>query len=191
MGRIRAIVVLILALGLGAPACSTFTVQHPVGQPVSDEVGKKVEGVWRRADTEGREVDYYYLKYLPNGEIRVACVEWKESEKKFQLSELHGLLTSYEGALYLHLLEPQGEQDTAPEYHWFLVEPQGNRSIVLWVPRPDTFGEAVERGELAGQIRRGGPGMIAATKPELEEFLKDHKTADLFVLEKPLVLIRP
>lgn len=190
MGYIRATAVFIMALSLAATACSTLTVQQPVGEPVPDEVGKTVEGRWG-SDFKGESsCKYVYVKYLTDGAIRVAWMEWKEDEKKFALIQYTGLLTTYEGALYLHLRAPEIEQEGAPEYLWFRVGPRESDTIVLWLPRIPAFAEAVKRGELAGQMITDS-ARITASKTELEAFLKERNPVDLFLLEEPRVLIRP
>ncbi len=189
MGHIRATVVLIMALGLGVTACSTLTVQHPVGEPVPDEVGKTVEGWWGSHSKEKSPGEDIHVKYLTDGAIRLAWVEWKEKEKKFRLNELTGLLTRYEGGLYLHLREPETQQEAASAYLWFRVRPRESDTIVLWLPRVPAFAEAVKRGELAGQTIKNDE-RITASKAELEAFLKGHNPADLFRLEEPMVFIR-
>ncbi len=189
MGYIRATAVFIMALSLAATACSTLTVQQPVGEPVPDEVGKTVEGRWG-SDFKGESsCKYVYVKYLTDGAIRLAWVEWVEVSKKFRLIELTGLLTRYEGGLYLHLREPERQQEAASAYLFFRLRPPEGDTIVLWLPRIPAFAEAVKRGELAGhamnEVER-----ITASKAELEAFLKGQNPADLFRLEEPLVFNR-
>lgn len=189
MGRIQAPAVLIIALGLAVTACSTLTVHYPVGEPVPDEVGKTVEGLWA-SNSNGESSGWpLYVKYLTDRAIQLAWVEWEEKEKKFRLKELMGLLTRYEGGLYLHLRESETQQEAAPAYLWFRVRPRESDTIVLWPPRIPAFAEAVKRGELAGQTIKNEQ-RITASKAELEAFLKGHNPADLFKLEEPMIFIR-
>ncbi len=190
MRRIPVTGLLLFAVGIMVSACSAMTIRYPVGEPVPDTVGKTVEGSWGWSSKGESPGEYFVVKYLTDGAIRVAWMEWKEDEKKFALIQYTGLLTTYEGALYLHLRAPEIEQEGAPEYLWFRVGPRESDTIVLWLPRIPAFAEAVKRGELAGQMITDS-ARITASKTELEAFLKERNPVDLFLLEEPRVLIRP
>lgn len=139
MRRIPVTGLLLFAVGIMVSACSVVTIRHPVGEPVPDEVGKTVEGRWG-SDFKGESsCKYVYVKYLTDGAIRLAWVEWVEVSKKFRLIELTGLLTRYEGGLYLHLREPERQQEAASAYLWFRLRPPEGDTIVLWLPRIPAF----------------------------------------------------
>jgi hypothetical protein len=176
---------LILALGIALAACDTVSIQYAVGEPASDEVGKQLEGWWTHGDGA------LAVKYLTEGSLRIATVEWEKG--KFQLRESTALLTTYENSLYLNLRPPESQPETPPEYLWFRLMRRGDGVVLLWAPRGDSFTNAVRRGELAGEAVKEDlwtTVRLAASKAELEAFLKSRNPGDLFKLEEPLVFIR-
>ncbi len=185
MRRLSVSGLLILALGFALPACTAVSTRYAVGEPVSEEVGKQLEGWW----THGGGA--FAVKYLTGGSIRIATVEWEKGQ--FHLHECPALLSTYENSLYLNLVPPEVRPETPPEYFFFRLMSRDGGIVLLWVPRVDSFTNAVRSGELAGEVvhESGGTTVrLAASKAELEAFLKSRNPGDLFRLEGPLVFIR-
>ncbi len=184
MRRFSVTGLLILALGIVLQACAGVIIPYPVGEPVSDEVGKQLEGWWTGDD------EAYAVSYLAAGAIRITGIS--EEGGEVYHDELTALLTTYENALYLNVRLAGPEPDASPEYLLFRVKPGGGRVLVLWVPRIGTFADAVRSGELAGEVIQS-PDVkkvtIAASKAELQAFLKSRTPGDLFELEEPLVFV--
>jgi hypothetical protein len=190
MKRIAVAGLLALALGIMLSACSIVTIRHPVGEPVSDDVGKEVEGLWSLESGEDPDdpyAHYCYVKYLKDGAFRVAQLLWEE--EKFRLYEWTGLLTKHDKALYLNVRANETKTEAPPAYYVLRMQGGSSRIMVLWVPRFSAFADAVQSGQLAGQQTKDEV-TITASKADLEAFLKARSAGDLFMLEVPLVLVR-
>ncbi len=186
MRRLTVTWLLFLALGIVMSACAIVTVQYPVGEPVSDEVGKWAEGWWINDNHS------YVVTYLTQGSLRIAEVI-EEGGQPQLLEWPPALLTEYENVLYLNLRRDNPTADALPEYGFFRVRRQGDRVVVLWTPRREPFANAIRNGELAGEDIRAGDGpsvRLTASKEEMEAFLKGRKPGELFELEEPVVYIR-
>ena len=190
MARIPVTGLLVLILGMVLAACSAVIIQHPAGEPVSNDVGKQVGGWWvARGEKEG-EVQCFLVQPLADGAIRVATLELNPKSSKPEVQELAGLLTEFEGAIYLNLVSGETAPGQSPRYFLLRMHRVEGPAIVLWRARVSAFADAVGKGELAG-VTEGEEVKIAASKAELGAFLKSHKPEQVFVIEEPLVFKRP
>ena len=72
---LAAAALLVLTLGMMLPACSVVLIQHPVGEPVSNEVGKQMEGWWVIHGEKDDEIQCVLVQSLKDGRIRVVIAD--------------------------------------------------------------------------------------------------------------------
>ena len=190
MGRIPMVGLLVLTLGMVLPACSAVLIQHPAGEPVSKEVGKQVEGWWVAHGKNNDEIQCVLVQSLTDGAIRVGMLELDSSSNKFKLEEWPGLLTQFEGAMYLNVVSEEPKPGESPRYFLLRVRLEDGPAMLVWWSRVSAFEEAVKNGELTGETGRSDV-RITATKAELEAYLKSHTPAQVFLSEEPMVFKRP
>ena len=190
MGRTPVTGLLVLILGMVLPACSAVIIQHPAGEPVSNEVGKQVEGWWVAHGEKDGEVQCFLVQSLADGAIRVATLELNRNSSKPEVQELTGLLTEFEGVMYLNLASGEPEPGQSPRYFLLRMHRQDGPAMVLWRARVSAFADAVGSGELTGETEREEV-RITASKAELGAYLKSHKPEHVFVIEEPMVFKRP
>ena len=190
MGRIPVTGLLVLTLGIMLPACAQVIIQHPVGEPVSNDLGEQVEGWWVVHGEKDGELQCFLVRHLTNGAIRVATLELDSNSMKIQPQEWAGLLTHLEGAMYLNLLIEEPKPGVPPEYFLLRVNLEDGPAMLVWYAGDSVFADAVRNGELAGTVG-GNTVRITASKEEIEEFLVSHEPPHILFSEEPMVFKRP
>jgi hypothetical protein len=162
--------------------CSSVTTLHPVGKPIEDEHGKTVDGTWQFED------QVYHAKYIGEGKIRFAQVEW--NGERFELSEHTALLMLHQDAGYLHVMHE--DDDTPPRYAFFRCIGDED-SILLLQPNYEAFRKAVDSGQLTGEVEKDDNQKevhLTATKEQFDAFIDKAKAGEQFDLDTVMSLRR-
>ena len=171
---------------LGITGCSSVTSLHPVGTPVAAEQGKKLDGAWLTDD------NVFYLKYLANGKLRIAGVEWKDDQ--FKLHTMEGFFGQDDGIYYLSV-KNDGKDQSPPTYTFVRLAMPNKRTLVVFPPHVEAFQKAVQSGHLTGEVD-GEEGdsdasvRLQGSKKQVDDFIDGNKAGEQFDLDSPLVLKR-
>lgn len=173
---------LLVALLIAAAGCSEVTSTEKLGEArIANDGGKvKFDGVW--VAREGA----FVMKSLPNGELRLATVDWLDGH--FKVQEHTAFLTENQGVLYVNLSRTDSNHESR-YYVFCAMLRHDDKSLILLPPRADGFRTAIERSLLKGRINDGNIA-IQSSKKELDAVVTAARFAELFDLQKPLVLHR-
>ena len=186
--------VALLIIGNILFACDVVTLEHPIGVPIVEDLGGKLDGVWYG----GEDISVLYVKYKSNGILQIAGVEWNEG--KFALRDTMCLLTVLDGVSYINLpinfpATDSTDQTTGYVFarytlteQWF----QDYHYLVLYYPKTEFFKEAVKNGNLKGKIisNYGDWIDIEDVKENVDEFIENHAAQEMFDFSKITVLKR-
>lgn len=179
----RAFLVLTAMVCLPLTACTYVATKEPLGTPITEKLGAKIEGKWITAD------GVVFVKYLKEGRVRVAGVS--EEKGEFKLNQHMLVVTQMDDTLYTHFAMP--DKGTPEKYSLGRLTTVGDgQSMVLHGPRFSVFKKAVESGQLKGEVEDGEnvKGATITDKAALEKFLKEHAASELFNIDQPLILTR-
>ncbi|MDG2055074.1 MAG: hypothetical protein P8J86_10240 [Phycisphaerales bacterium] len=177
----------IMALYLGA--CSSVVFKQPVGNAVEDEEQvQKLAGVWSTGPSE----EVIFVQPLESGNIVIGGLSWKADQKKFVVKQATGVVTELDGDYYINLLD---SEDPKVKDKYFVIRAKTSESkghhLVLFPLDYTTFKQAVENGNLEGDISSGGGNSVTLTgsKNQIDDFMKqqmNHK----FDLDDTIVVER-
>ncbi len=170
---------------LGVVGCSSVVSIHPLGEPVSANRAKRLEGVWLTS-----EGDPCHLRHLDKNELRLGWVQWEE--KKFKMAELSVFVTTDDGQQYLNVFAKEVEQDEG-HYSIFRLVNDDKNLMVLTLPNVDVFEKAVNDGELAGKVekkRNTKHVTLNSSKQEIDDFVHPDQVAQQFEIDPSLILRR-
>lgn len=191
--RLSFMVALLLMVG-----CKSVSTAAITGTP-SVNVAQAIQGLWKFNDT------ILLAKALDNGQLMFGRVDWKKEQ--WQVGQRIVTVTDA-GDHKLFFLgtskPPEGQDENTPltdqpdEKYMFLKllfigkEPD---TLIAYVPDADTFAKAIAAGKLKGDIEKDSKGSVQkvalnASSEELEKFIKDTPTHELFLMQSPMVLER-
>jgi hypothetical protein len=186
-----------------ASGCVTTT--EPIGQPLEKPPDPPLNGTWRLGDGE-----VVHLHYAGDGKLRLAKPYWDDG--RFKIEERTWLLTRNDDALYVHWRGASPEASENESYLFFRAIRPDPETLVLFMPKPQAFDEAVRSGALAGKRKRfievtAKPDQDPATQPgtmqsetgffnvalqassrELSKFTEEGTLDEQFNLDRGLVL---
>ena len=165
--------------------CSSVVSTHPLGEPVTADEAKKLEGVWLTS-----EGDPCQLRHLDKNELRVCWVDWEE--KQFKLVELPVFMTDDDGQQYLNVFAKE-DDEAEGRYIFFRLMNEEKNLMLLNLANADAFEKAVKEGTLAGTIkkkRHSTDVTLTATKEEFDDFVHPDRVAEQFEIDPSLVLRR-
>jgi hypothetical protein len=182
--RSRCVLLLMTALLCG---CSTVSSKVQVGNPAFAEDAQKLAGIWMTPDG-----DPFHVRHIKDNELRVASVEWNKKESRFELEEVTAFLTEDDDRRFINLIDPDSNEKS-PTFMFMRVTDLTDTSLVVILPRVDTFEKAVEDGVLLGEVEEKQNSKevhLEATKDQLNAFVDPAKLGDQFNAESALALHR-
>ena len=195
ISRSRFLGLCIVFISFIVQGCCYVSSKQPVGQPLDSDLSEQCDGAWL---TDEGEV--CYMKYVQNGQLHLAGVEWHE--EKFNFEEETLLLTACGERIFVNYSTEDKKKETQ-EYIFLGCSFSEKDKITGWEPRIETFVEAVEQGELKGKIINSS----SKAKDTLQEksrrsvildedsrvlcdFISTKSDSELFYLDKPIVYNR-
>ncbi len=179
-----------------APACSVVQTTFLVGDPITEDLSEAIDGVWAASEKE-----VYHVKFAGGGRVDIAKVKW--SDDGFEVEQANAWMTSLNDVNYLLLQDPDGPDaddedvggDESPPNVYMLTRYvfAQDDSIVLYAPQHEVFSQAVEDGQLEGEIESAEYSKnvtIRGDRAALEAFLTAEDFAKQFHVDKPIVLRR-
>ena len=180
MIKLTALILCFLILPLYLTACSSVTSKNIIGERIQGNLSDQFDGIWE----EDNEIAY--MKYLNEGELRIAGVEWKEN--KFDLQELTIILTKCGDREFVNVLDPiiEEKSDLLFACYSFITE----KTLAVWEPKVDAFEKAVREGKIKGKISKDKSSTtvsINESNESLCDFIKKRAIGELFDLEDPRI----
>ncbi len=171
-----------IILAVYVTGCSTVHSKYIVGEPIQDDLSEKFDGLWEF------DRDICYMKYTKNGELRIAGVEWKETN--FKLEEMTVILTKCGEKNFVNLLDLEISEKKDSDYLFAYYSFISENSIAVWKPKVDAFEKAINNGEIRGEIikeKHSTSINITEHKESLCNFIKTKDMGELFDLENPTI----
>jgi hypothetical protein len=156
--------------------CDSVTIDRPIGDRVDSHKLNSVIGKWY--DDENKIVEFQVTKI---GELVGAYVAWDESTQRFDLKSSVLNVRKTEDAIYLFVTDKD-------KTGFLRIEFEGDDQILLSLPDPTKFRDAVIAGTLTGEIV-SSPGekmeVKIKTDKKTQSFLTSRECRDYF--EKPIL----
>ena len=135
MSKLNALILCFLILPFHLTACSSVTSKNIIGERIQGNLSDQFDGIWE----EDNEIAY--MKYLKEGELRIAGVEWQEN--KFKLQELTIILTKCGDREFVNVLDPiiEEKNDLLFACYSFITK----KTLAVWEPKVDAFEKAAEK----------------------------------------------
>lgn len=173
---------LLLCISTG---CDTVSLTHPIGEPASSAELKKLQGTWIDQDRGTLEV-----RISKSGELILGGLDWDNKTGKFKAINFK-LLATRAGKLRFMCMtsadEPNEDKSSEDGYPFFMYEHADENTIHLYFPNTSRFQQAVESGELDGDIKKARKSIsvhLTATSEELEAFMEKVDAKKYFEKEK-------
>lgn len=185
MGTAR--LISIVALTIILCACDAVTVKHPIGAPIVEDLSPELDGVWQG----GEENTVFYVKYKSNGVLQLAHVGWRHD--KFVFRDTTCLLTTLAGQSFINFSAATPSNGDA--YFFAMYTLAGDDYLLLYYPKTGVFKEAIKNGQLHGKMTaRYSDNLSIAEiddgKEKVDNFIKNHKTQEIFDFSRIDVLKR-
>ena len=185
------------------PGCKSIITEQYIGEPIAAQDAQELQGVWKM------EKDVIHVKLIENGMLVAAGVEWKND--KFEVNEIRLLITEHGDARFLFAVnvddddehadddgddEGEGKDDDADndEQEWLIcgmVIRSDNDVFVLAGPKFDRFKEALEAGDIKGELEENGNTLeIESDKAALDALFTEDNLHEFFDMSKPMVITR-
>jgi len=175
---------LLACLCAALAACDSVDTQHMIGEPTQDDLSTDLSGVWRPAG-DGEEKDRMQVSWEGQGVVMVKASDPKPGDED---KTLRVVLTQPGEHLIAHVREA-GEGGP-----WGFAAVRVKRGVmVVWPARVGVFEEAVEKGDLKGNVKRGDHTTavhITASQQDVTRFVASRELWDLFQVEQPVVMVR-
>lgn len=179
------VIIWFLLLLFHLTGCSVVSSKYTIGERIQEDVSEQFDGVWDFDDS------ICYVKYLKNGELRLAGIEWKE--KNFKLEEMTVILTKCGERNFINFrdLEILGENDS--DYLFGCYCSITENLLTVWAPKINAFEEAINSEKIKGKITKGKHSTTIHIKEPQEslcDFIKNNDISKLFDLENPAIYKR-
>jgi hypothetical protein len=135
---------LFLVAAILSSGCSTVTVKQPLGERLSAEELKSLEGVL--AGPDGRPIEAHAL---PNGQLAFASVSWDNDEQRFKMETGQILLTRADSLIFVAIPNDSGDR-----YTLALCKLQDKDTVSFYTPAVDAFEKCVADHELEGTVKQ-------------------------------------
>ncbi len=176
---------LLLVLLVATAGCSAVTISQPLPLTEKPADQARLEGIWSMSDDEP-----VYLRFASNGVAQLAGVEWDEDENAFHLERCELIFSDGEHARFLSLrCFEDGAWEEEYSFLRYVVTSDGD--LVLWLPSPDAFKEAIAEGRLKGVVSQGKQSTSVTVTDDpavLLALIDDPKRTDLFDYTEPMVV---
>lgn len=183
-------------VAFGVAGCDSAGSVHPVGRVSDRDLAATMDGVWVQAEAEPKRS--IHLRYLGDGDLAVAGVEWEDDEAAFKLQSFKARLLEDDGVLYFNVrpmdVEPKDEPtDEDRLYHFARLAVMEDGGLQLAGPNVPAFAAAVEAGTLDGTVKRGEHTtevVIRSDAATLNAFIDPAKADAQFDMDKAQTLKR-
>jgi hypothetical protein len=187
---------LLAALLLPLAARDQLVIRQPIGEPVTEDLSSKLNGVWRSANgnlSPGEDV--YRVRWRGEGRLKVAETNPDKDEKPETQTVLVTKLKrkGEPDERFAHFPRRRTEDDGAEQKRWTFARITIAQAVVLLaIPRFEVFAEAVQSGELAGRVKSGDGDTVdlKGDAEALNQFIASRPVQDLFMVEQPIIFRR-
>ena len=169
--------------------CSNVYSKHPVGVVIEDDMSDEFDGVWRIDN------DIYYTKYIANGGLRIAALDWVKGNFKFQ--EMDSILTKCDKRNFINLQPLNKDVNNSEEkdsfYGFFYYSLIAEDTVAVWTPTSSVFEEAIVNKEIKGKIEKAMNLAVISIDESSESicnYIKGNDVSKLFDLEDPMIFHR-
>jgi hypothetical protein len=164
--------------------CSSVTTVQPLPWKIEPADQDKFEGTWLLGGGA------LQIRFAETGVARFAGLDWEDGQ--FQLER--GEMTICHGE-ELDFLSVRTEEGGAWMDRYYLVQYRftDEGDLVLWLPNPEAFAEAIAHGRLEGTVEGGDccPDATITSQPDtLLELIDDADDRELFDYREPMILRR-
>lgn len=171
-------------IALVSLGCSSVTTVDPLPWKTEPTDQERFEGTWLIGDGA------LQIRFAETGVARFAGLDWQDG--RFQLEQ--GEMTICHGE-ELDFLSVHAQEDGAWMDGYYLVQYRftDDGDLVLWLPDPEAFADAVTEGRLEGTVEGEGccKDVIVTSPPaELLELIDDADDLELFDYREPMILRR-
>ena len=172
----------VIGATLMAVGCSSVTTVEPLPWKVEAADRMRFEGTWLVGD------DALQIRFTETGVARFAGLDWEGG--RFQLEQ--GEMTICRGD-ELDFLSVRTQEDGAWMDGYYLVQYRftDEGDLVLWLPNPEAFAEAITAGRLEGTLEGEGccPDVTITSPSEaLLGLIDDADDRELFDYREPMIL---
>jgi hypothetical protein len=182
----KIVLILLMGLALSMVGCSSVSSKFLIGEPVTDDLRQKFDGVWDFGDE-----NIGHIKYLGNGRLRIAGGEWKEN--RFDLEEMDVILTKCGNKQFVNFHDQEEVNENESDYLFGYCAFIGDDYFLVWLPKTDAFEKAVNDGKIKGKVvkEKSSKSIYLEETPEkICRFLQSQPVELLFDLEDPMIYRR-
>ncbi|RPI77110.1 MAG: hypothetical protein EHM45_10375 [Desulfobacteraceae bacterium] len=182
----RIVLMLFAGAALILAGCSAVGTKNPVGTPVQEDLSAQFDGLWDFGDE-----NVGYVKYMGNGQLRIAGLEWKDNH--FKLTEMNGTLTECGNNRFINIQDEDSDSNKELDYLFGYYKFVDDIYLTIWLPKKEVFEQAIIKGLLKGKVtsdKYGTSVFLTDSSENICLFLKKHKIEELFKLEDPMIYRR-
>lgn len=182
----KSILILLIGLAITLGGCSSVSSKHLIGAPVQEDLSAQFDGAWDFGDD-----NIGYIKYLGNGQLRIAGAEWERDHFKF--SEMTVTLTECGNNRFVNVHDEESVSDKDMDYLFGYCKFVDETYFMVWLPKTELFDQAIAKGSLKGKILQDKNSKTISLTDSSENiclFLKKYKIEELFKLEDPMIYRR-
>ena len=141
------ITILLILIGVFLlSGCASISSKSMVGERLNDEMSEKLDGIW---ECEGGGIEY--AKYLKNGELRLAGVEWEDTGFKFDETTFN--LTKCGERTFINIPDTKISENNDSKFRFYCFSFSADNTLIVWAPHVDVFAKAIDSGEIQGEVK--------------------------------------
>jgi hypothetical protein len=167
MNAMRCFLLIIMLLSLG---CDSVTITEPFGDTTVTEQLRNVAGRW-----SDEKNNIFELRISKSNELIAGHLTWDDKSQQFVGKSEKVNVRTAENAIYIFV--------TDKETTFFRVEGINDGKIILYIPQPKSFREAVDAGLLTGSVTKKENDHFHVnikTDAKLQELLASKKWKDYY-----------